>query len=65
MVKVFFPSGAANRTPGKKIVTPNAAEPIMNSRREIVSRDIRVKVSFPSAIASGSLSVVFIVVDTT
>ena len=49
MVKVFFPSAAAERTPGRRIVAPAAAEPARNSRRESVSRDMRVKGSFPTA----------------
>jgi len=60
MVNVFFPSAAADRNPGSKITTPTAAEPIRNSRREIVSRDRRVKVSSPSSAAAGLLSLVFI-----
>ena len=48
MVKVFFPSAAADSAPGRKIVAPTAAEPARNSRRERVSRDMRVKVFFPS-----------------
>jgi hypothetical protein len=46
------------------IVTPTAAEPMRNSRREIVSRELRVKVSLASSAAGGLLSLVFIVVVT-
>src|SRR5208283_1829348 len=60
MVKVFFPSTAADSPPGRRIVTPTAVETARNSRREIVSRDIGVKVSLPSAAAIGFLSLVFI-----
>ena len=37
MVKVFFPSRAADSAPGRRIVAPAAAEIAMNSRRESVS----------------------------
>jgi hypothetical protein len=59
MVKVFLPSAAADSNPGSKIVAPTAAVPTRNSRRETVSRDLRVTLSF-SAVAS-SLSAIFIV----
>src|SRR5208283_4600060 len=63
MVKVFFPSTAANSPPGRRIVTPTAAETAKNSRREIVTRDMRVPLTFSSASPAGLLSLVFIVVS--
>ena len=39
MVKVFFPSAAADSAPGRQIVAPTAAEPARNSRRESASHD--------------------------
>ena len=40
MVKVFFPSRAADSAPGRRIVAPAAAETAMNSRRVSVFMDL-------------------------
>ena len=41
LCKVFFPATAANSPPGRRIVTPTAAETDRNSRREIGPHDLR------------------------
>jgi hypothetical protein len=60
MVNVFFPAAAADTPPGKRAVTATAAETARNSRRDIVARELKVKVSVPSDSFAESLSIDFI-----